>query len=165
MIGRSGVVIVTDDHGEIAGQLGEDGFVHRSGPADDVMGVRAELLVIPIRAGDTDDRDSEPPGNGQFVDIRYQLLPDQIPGRAEKDEGVCAGFDDIVLALVSDPPLTTIRQPLADLAQFAIREALAEKSDEATPGRSILLRPELVIRGSTGEALRPGSPAAVPLQK
>ena len=50
---------------------------------------------------------------------------------------------------LSDPPLTTVRQPLAELAQLAIREALAERSDEASPGRSILLRPELVIRCST----------------
>ena len=70
------------------------------------------------------------------------------------------GFDDIVLARVSDPPLTTIRQPLTELAQLAIREALAEKSDEATPGRSILLRPELVIRGSTMQAPLLESPAA-----
>lgn len=71
------------------------------------------------------------------------------------------GFDDIVLALVSDPPLTTIRQPLAELAQLAIREALTERSDAATPGQSILLRPELVVRDSTRPP-PPDSPVGKP---
>lgn len=62
------------------------------------------------------------------------------------------GFDDIALATLYDPPLTTIRQPLADLARLALREALAEDADESSRGTSVLLRPELVVRGSTRPA-------------
>ena len=60
------------------------------------------------------------------------------------------GFDDIVLATLCDPPLTTVRQPLADLARLALREAVGEPDDAATRGGSVLLRPELIVRGSTG---------------
>ncbi len=63
------------------------------------------------------------------------------------------GFDDIVLAALWDPPLTTIRQPLTELASLALREALAEGAD-LSRGTSTLLRPELIVRGSTG---RPAS--------
>lgn len=62
------------------------------------------------------------------------------------------GFDDIALATLCDPPLTTIRQPLADLARLALREALADGAAESSRGSSVLLRPELVVRGSTGPA-------------
>lgn len=59
------------------------------------------------------------------------------------------GFDDIALATLCAPPLTTIRQPIADLARLALREALAEDVDPSSPGGSILLRPQLVVREST----------------
>lgn len=57
------------------------------------------------------------------------------------------GFDDIMLAELYDPPLTTVRQPIARLATLALQELLQdEPSDE---GRTVLLRPELVVRDST----------------
>lgn len=62
------------------------------------------------------------------------------------------GFDDIVLATLCDPPLTTIRQPLPDLARLALREALGEGEEGAVKGGSVLLRPELIVRSSTGAA-------------
>ncbi|MFI6534071.1 LacI family DNA-binding transcriptional regulator [Nonomuraea sp. NPDC050547] len=61
------------------------------------------------------------------------------------------GFDDIVLADLAAPPLTTVRQPMADMAAAAfthLRECV--ESDEPATGRSLLMRPELVVRGSTG---------------
>ncbi|MGO1385922.1 MAG: LacI family DNA-binding transcriptional regulator [Arachnia sp.] len=59
------------------------------------------------------------------------------------------GFDDIALAALWDPPLTTICQPLVELASLALREALTEGAD-SPPGTSVLLRPELIARRSTG---------------
>lgn len=60
------------------------------------------------------------------------------------------GFDDIVLADLYDPPLTTVRQPLARMAKLAIAEAVSHDStDPAEPGRSVLLQPQLVVRAST----------------
>lgn len=61
------------------------------------------------------------------------------------------GFDDIVLADLAAPPLTTVRQPLPDMADAAfahLRERI--ESDTPSAGRSLLMRPELVIRQSTG---------------
>lgn len=60
------------------------------------------------------------------------------------------GFDDIILADLYDPPLTTVRQPIAQMARLAIEEILAHGTrPETEPGRSVLLRPELVVRAST----------------
>jgi DNA-binding LacI/PurR family transcriptional regulator len=70
------------------------------------------------------------------------------------------GFDDIPLAGLIHPPLSTVRQPLTEMAKVAfdqLRERLENTADDAgTPrGRSILMRPELVIRASTGPAEAP----------
>lgn len=59
------------------------------------------------------------------------------------------GFDDIVLAALWDPPLTTIHQPLAEMASLALREALNEEVG-SRDAPSILLTPELIVRASTG---------------
>lgn len=68
------------------------------------------------------------------------------------------GFDDIVLADLAAPPLTTVRQPLAQMATAAFRH-LVEHIDDGQPaaGQSLLMRPELIVRASTGPA--PGPPA------
>jgi DNA-binding LacI/PurR family transcriptional regulator len=61
------------------------------------------------------------------------------------------GFDDLFLALFTDPPLTTVRQPMRRMGRMAM-EALLEliggcvfESDIKVPG-------ELIIRGSTAPA-------------
>ncbi|MPZ25010.1 MAG: LacI family DNA-binding transcriptional regulator [Micromonosporaceae bacterium] len=60
------------------------------------------------------------------------------------------GFDDIVLADLYDPPLTTVRQPSPQLATSAFAELKARvENPGTTPGRSLLVRPELVVREST----------------
>ncbi len=61
------------------------------------------------------------------------------------------GFDDIMLADLATPPLTTIRQPLPAMANaaFAHLRACIEQ-DEGSTGGSLLMRPELVVRASTG---------------
>lgn len=66
-----------------------------------------------------------------------------------KDVSV-VGFDDIVLADLYDPPLTTVRQPLSRMAKLAIAEAVSQDSGESgEPGKSVLLQPQLIVRAST----------------
>jgi DNA-binding LacI/PurR family transcriptional regulator len=66
------------------------------------------------------------------------------------------GFDDIVLADLYDPPLTTVRQPMRAMATSAVAELKARiSSPSMTEGRSLLLRPELVVRDSTAPPAGP----------
>jgi DNA-binding LacI/PurR family transcriptional regulator len=68
------------------------------------------------------------------------------------------GFDDIVLADLATPPLTTVRQPLpamADAAFAHLRAGIERAGNGGAPGGSLLLRPELVVRSSTGPAPAP----------
>ena len=54
------------------------------------------------------------------------------------------GFDDVPGAAWSQPPLTTIRQPLLDKGEIAGRMLLADH-----PDREVILPVELVVRGTT----------------
>ncbi|WP_242454611.1 LacI family DNA-binding transcriptional regulator [Bailinhaonella thermotolerans] len=59
-----------------------------------------------------------------------------------------AGFDDIGYAALTDPPLTTVRQPVPQLATEAVRLLTAPPAPARPPCR-IAVSPTLVIRAST----------------
>lgn len=60
-----------------------------------------------------------------------------------------AGFDDSPIATYARPPLTSIRQPVAEVAERAVRMLLALIGGEPVEERHVLLEPTLVIRAST----------------
>jgi LacI family transcriptional regulator len=67
-----------------------------------------------------------------------------IPG-----EVAVTSFDDTILASVTHPPLTSVRQPVGLISDHVI-ELLGEVLVHPDlPARSILLTPDLVVRGST----------------
>lgn len=63
-----------------------------------------------------------------------------------------AGFDDIALARLVYPALTTIRQPLAVMADRAVTALIAAASAGAEQDDVIVIPAELQIRESTGPA-------------
>jgi LacI family transcriptional regulator len=66
------------------------------------------------------------------------------------DDLLVTGFDDIPFAALSDPPLTTVRQPQVEIAAEAVRLlADAERAGER-PLTRLALQPSLVVRASTG---------------
>jgi LacI family transcriptional regulator len=60
------------------------------------------------------------------------------------------GFDDIELASLVVPRLTTIRQPTELLARAALEHMISDDEKMC----EITVKGELVIRGSTGKLLR-----------
>jgi DNA-binding LacI/PurR family transcriptional regulator len=58
------------------------------------------------------------------------------------------GFDDVPMGEYMLTPLTTVRQPIAEVGRAVIDLLLQQMHGEATAERGILLRPELVIRDS-----------------
>ncbi|WP_017238928.1 LacI family DNA-binding transcriptional regulator [Streptomyces sp. SS] len=69
------------------------------------------------------------------------------------------GFDDSPLIAFTDPPLTTIRQPVQAMGQAAVRALLEEVGGTPAPHSEFVFMPELVVRGSTASA---PSPARTP---
>ncbi|GAA1993015.1 LacI family DNA-binding transcriptional regulator [Kitasatospora viridis] len=62
------------------------------------------------------------------------------------------GFDDSPLIAFTEPPLTTIRQPVEAMATTAVDALLEEISGEPAQRAEFMFQPELVMRGSTGAA-------------
>ena len=65
------------------------------------------------------------------------------------------GFDDIVDAAEYRPPLTTVRQPLTEMAEAAARLVLdLGRDDETTAATRVELATSLVVRSSTAAPAR-----------
>jgi DNA-binding LacI/PurR family transcriptional regulator len=65
------------------------------------------------------------------------------------------GYDDSPLIAFTDPPLTTIRQPVAAMSQAAVDALLEEIGGGPAPRSEFVFMPELVVRGSTAAAPSP----------
>jgi LacI family transcriptional regulator len=72
----------------------------------------------------------------------------QLGKRVPQDVSVI-GFDDLPEARWSAPPLTTIRQPLAEMGKVAARTVLAQARGEEIDSPRLELATELVVRAST----------------
>jgi LacI family transcriptional regulator len=68
--------------------------------------------------------------------------------RVPEDVAV-TGYDDLVLADLVEPRLTTVRQPLEALGQEAARFVLSAIESPGLPRRELRLLPELVVRESS----------------
>lgn len=58
------------------------------------------------------------------------------------------GFDDLLIAQVSTPTLTTIRQPLSDMAYASHKMAVTERTETLRRPRQTIFNPEIVVRQS-----------------
>ncbi|HUX69687.1 MAG TPA: LacI family DNA-binding transcriptional regulator [Cellulomonadaceae bacterium] len=71
--------------------------------------------------------------------------------RVPEDVSV-VGYDDSPLIAFTDPPLTTVRQPVQAMGHAAVSALMAEISGAQSPRTELLFHPELIVRGSTGAA-------------
>ena len=62
------------------------------------------------------------------------------------------GFDDSALMNCTDPPLTTVRQPIDLMGRMVIELLSGQIAGTPVPHDELLFEPELVVRGSTGPA-------------
>jgi DNA-binding LacI/PurR family transcriptional regulator len=64
------------------------------------------------------------------------------------------GFDNTILATITDPPLTTVAQPIEQMGRQVVDCLVQEVMNEPRAKQRIILRPELVVRGSTASPNR-----------
>jgi DNA-binding LacI/PurR family transcriptional regulator len=84
--------------------------------------------------------------------------------RASRDLGLATpadlsvvGFDDIDLAALVDPALTTVHQPIRQKGVEAVRLLLDEIGDTTGgPREHLRLATRLIVRASSGPAPQPG---------
>lgn len=70
------------------------------------------------------------------------------------------GYDDSPLMAFTDPPMTTIRQPVLEMSEAIVLALLDAIRGGNTEGRELVFQPELVLRGSTGRVPLTGSTLA-----
>ena len=68
-------------------------------------------------------------------------------GRRVPDDVAVVGFDDSAIARWSEPPLTSVAQPIEEMGRQMARLLLARISGEAA-GLSVILQTELIVRES-----------------
>ena len=62
------------------------------------------------------------------------------------------GFDDSFLMNCTEPPLTTVRQPIEPMCRMVIELLTSQIGGGGIPHEELLFEPELVVRASTGAA-------------
>ena len=62
------------------------------------------------------------------------------------------GFDDILFAALTDPPLTTVALPREEIGRASVEALLDTIKDTGRMGREYKITPRLVARESTGPA-------------
>jgi DNA-binding LacI/PurR family transcriptional regulator len=74
--------------------------------------------------------------------------------RVPEDVSV-VGYDDSTFMNCTDPPLTTVRQPVESMGRAAVALLVNQVENVAVYPEELLFEPELVVRGSTAPAPAP----------
>jgi DNA-binding LacI/PurR family transcriptional regulator len=69
-------------------------------------------------------------------------------GRRVPEDVAVIGFDDFDISRYSDPPLTTVRQPIVDMGRTMAKQMLGLVNNKQDVPRSVVLPVELVVRAS-----------------
>jgi DNA-binding LacI/PurR family transcriptional regulator len=73
-------------------------------------------------------------------------------GRRVPEDVSVVGFDDSAFMNCTDPPLTTVRQPIEAMGQAAVDLLVSQMTGVGVLTDELLFEPELVVRGSTAPA-------------
>ncbi|MFD6288750.1 LacI family DNA-binding transcriptional regulator [Streptomyces sp. NPDC060205] len=79
---------------------------------------------------------------GALVELRRQR-------RGVPDDVAVVGFDDSIIARHTNPPLTSVRQPVEEIGETIARLLLEEIGNPDEPRRHVVLPTELVVRESS----------------
>lgn len=71
-------------------------------------------------------------------------------GLSVPDDISVVGYDDSAMMTFTEPPLTTIRQPIDAMAQAAVALLVSHTNGNPAPSDEMFYEPELVVRASTG---------------
>ena len=79
---------------------------------------------------------------------KFRLTLKRAGVEVPRDMFLC-GFDDVEIASLMTPALTTVRQPCADIGETLFKTLLSRMRNPTAPAREILLPAPLVVREST----------------
>jgi DNA-binding LacI/PurR family transcriptional regulator len=82
-------------------------------------------------------------------------------GLVVPDDLSVVGYDDSALMACTDPPLTTVRQPIEAIGRAAVEMLAGQIEGSAVAAEELFFEAEIVARGSTATAPRPAALAQV----
>jgi LacI family transcriptional regulator len=139
-----------------AGQERLDGFLAHAKPADPAAADRVELGDASVAWGYEATARLLEAGPAPEAIVCASDLTAIGALQALRERGVSVpgdvavtGFDDTVLAVACDPPLTSVRQPLEELGTQAVQELTAAIEAHLPQPRSVLLKADLAVRESS----------------
>mgnify|MGYP001068209708 FL=1 len=71
-------------------------------------------------------------------------------GRAVPEDVAVVGFDDLEASALTEPPLTTVRQPIRATGVVAVETLLDVMENPGGPPRQVILPTQLIVRESCG---------------
>ncbi|MBD9734867.1 LacI family DNA-binding transcriptional regulator [Streptomyces sp. H28] len=139
-VGRSRLAGWRDAHAEAG--LTADELLVETGDFTEESGTRAMSSLLE-RAPDLDAvfAASDLMAVGALAELRRR-------GRRVPEDVAVVGFEDSVLARHTNPPLTTVRQPVEELGRTMVR-ILTDITRNGAPRRQVTLPTELVVRESS----------------
>ena len=105
-------------------------------------GVRAMLQLV----ADDPKLDAVFVASDMMAHGALQALRDA--GRRVPQDVAVIGFDDFEISRYSDPPLTTVRQPIVDMGRTMAKQILGLVNNKQDVPRAVVLPVELVVRAS-----------------
>jgi DNA-binding LacI/PurR family transcriptional regulator len=73
-------------------------------------------------------------------------------GLTVPDDLSVVGYDDSTFMTCTDPPLTTVRQPIEAIGRAGVEMLVGQIEGSAVPPDELFFEPEIIARGSTGAA-------------
>lgn len=148
---RDRIVTIAGPQHTTAGQDRLAGFRDTLGDAD-LVWVEGDFTRESGEVGMTQLLDAHPDLDAVFAasDLMAQgaLTVLRARGRSVPEEVAVVGFDDSSAALACDPPLTTVRQPVSEMAAEMARLLLRQIAEPDTAPTTVIFPPTLVRRGS-----------------
>jgi LacI family transcriptional regulator len=121
----------------------DPGLVSIGGPT------RADGEAAALRLLDRPDRPTAVFTANNFMTVGALRAVRSLGLRIPEDVAL-VGFDDLEWTTLVQPPVTVVRQPVADLGRTAGERLLRRLQGDAGPPRRIRLAARLVVRGSCG---------------
>lgn len=117
----------------------------------------ATLDVDAVLAGGAAELDPGATGFAAANDLAAVALVEALEraGRTVPGDASVVGFDGIALGGLARVGLTTVVQPLEEMARAGVELLLQRVADPGRPPRTVLLEPELVVRATAAQLIRP----------
>ena len=128
-----------------------DAFAHACTAAGCAQAPPLSLDVDAVLGGAAADLDGVATGFVAANDLAALAVVEGLEraGRAVPRDASVVGFDGIAVGALARIGLTTVAQPLAEMARTGVELLLARVAEPTRRPRTVLLEPELVVRSTT----------------